>query len=165
MNKKSLHETMAVSMAASETSLSYVFLILAPDFICILKFLYSISLFVRRSYFEVFWFTHHLFVVFFIGLLFHGFGYVFFQIFTFTFYSLTKRFVSKNRTFTINQNYVFLIFRELLRSQNNLSEHDPNKCSQGDNYDTLPECQIKPKFSAAGPKVLIHLIFTEKKIT
>lgn len=30
--------------------------------------------FVRRSYFEVFWFTHHLFVVFFIGLFLHGFG-------------------------------------------------------------------------------------------
>lgn len=28
---------------------------------------------IRRSYFEVFWFTHHLFVVFFIGLVFHGF--------------------------------------------------------------------------------------------
>ena len=32
--------------------------------------------FFRRSYFEVFWFTHHLFVVFFIGMLFHGFGWV-----------------------------------------------------------------------------------------
>ncbi|CAN9498402.1 unnamed protein product [Ophioblennius macclurei] len=29
---------------------------------------------IRRSYFEVFWYTHHLFVVFFIGLVFHGFG-------------------------------------------------------------------------------------------
>ncbi|CAB1459176.1 unnamed protein product [Pleuronectes platessa] len=29
---------------------------------------------IRRSYFEVFWFTHHLFVIFFIGLVFHGFG-------------------------------------------------------------------------------------------
>ncbi|XP_020776457.1 cytochrome b-245 heavy chain [Boleophthalmus pectinirostris] len=28
---------------------------------------------IRRSYFEVFWFTHHLFVIFFIGLVFHGF--------------------------------------------------------------------------------------------
>lgn len=28
---------------------------------------------IRRSYFEVFWFTHHLFVLFFIGLVVHGF--------------------------------------------------------------------------------------------
>ena len=31
---------------------------------------------IRRSYFEVFWFVHHLFVVFFIGLVAHGFGYL-----------------------------------------------------------------------------------------
>ncbi|NP_001085924.1 cytochrome b-245, beta polypeptide L homeolog [Xenopus laevis] len=29
---------------------------------------------IRRSYFEVFWYTHHLFVVFFIGLVIHGVG-------------------------------------------------------------------------------------------
>uniref|UniRef100_A0A8C9W595 NADPH oxidase 2 n=1 Tax=Scleropages formosus TaxID=113540 RepID=A0A8C9W595_SCLFO len=29
---------------------------------------------IRRSYFEVFWFTHHLFVIFFIGLVLHGIG-------------------------------------------------------------------------------------------
>ncbi|XP_043107902.1 cytochrome b-245 heavy chain [Puntigrus tetrazona] len=29
---------------------------------------------IRRSYFEVFWFTHHLFIVFFIGLVTHGIG-------------------------------------------------------------------------------------------
>ncbi|XP_063314064.1 cytochrome b-245 heavy chain [Pelobates fuscus] len=29
---------------------------------------------IRRSYFEVFWYTHHLFVVFFIGLVIHGAG-------------------------------------------------------------------------------------------
>nr|XP_033805109.1 cytochrome b-245 heavy chain isoform X2 [Geotrypetes seraphini] len=29
---------------------------------------------IRRSYFEVFWFTHHLFIVFFIGLVIHGVG-------------------------------------------------------------------------------------------
>ncbi|KAG7261069.1 hypothetical protein CRUP_031664 [Coryphaenoides rupestris] len=29
---------------------------------------------IRRSYFEVFWYTHHLFVFFFIGLVFHGAG-------------------------------------------------------------------------------------------
>ncbi|KAM9741761.1 NADPH oxidase 1 [Menidia menidia] len=29
---------------------------------------------IRRSYFEVFWYTHHLFVIFFAGLVFHGAG-------------------------------------------------------------------------------------------
>uniref|UniRef100_A0A674IHI8 NADPH oxidase 2 n=2 Tax=Terrapene triunguis TaxID=2587831 RepID=A0A674IHI8_9SAUR len=29
---------------------------------------------IRRSYFEVFWYTHHLFVIFFIGLVIHGAG-------------------------------------------------------------------------------------------
>ncbi|XP_076826428.1 NADPH oxidase 2 isoform X2 [Brachyhypopomus gauderio] len=29
---------------------------------------------IRRSYFEVFWFTHHLFIIFFIGLVLHGIG-------------------------------------------------------------------------------------------
>ncbi|KAK3509883.1 hypothetical protein QTP70_018506 [Hemibagrus guttatus] len=29
---------------------------------------------IRRSYFEVFWFTHHLFIIFFIGLVLHGVG-------------------------------------------------------------------------------------------
>uniref|UniRef100_UPI0037E7D25D cytochrome b-245 heavy chain n=1 Tax=Semicossyphus pulcher TaxID=241346 RepID=UPI0037E7D25D len=29
---------------------------------------------IRRSYFEVFWYTHHLFIIFFIGLVLHGFG-------------------------------------------------------------------------------------------
>lgn len=32
---------------------------------------------IRRSYFEVFWYTHHLFVIFFIGLVIHGAGWVF----------------------------------------------------------------------------------------
>ncbi|XP_030066311.1 NADPH oxidase 1 isoform X1 [Microcaecilia unicolor] len=30
--------------------------------------------FIRRCYFEVFWYTHHLFIVFFAGLLIHGIG-------------------------------------------------------------------------------------------
>lgn len=29
---------------------------------------------IRRSYFEVFWYTHHFFIIFFIGLVFHGYG-------------------------------------------------------------------------------------------
>lgn len=35
---------------------------------------------IRRSYFEVFWYIHHLFVIFFIGLVIHGAGYVFYYI-------------------------------------------------------------------------------------
>ena len=31
----------------------------------------------RRSYFEVFWYTHHLFVVFFVGLIVHGMQWVY----------------------------------------------------------------------------------------
>uniref|UniRef100_A0A8C2WLY8 NADPH oxidase 1 n=1 Tax=Cyclopterus lumpus TaxID=8103 RepID=A0A8C2WLY8_CYCLU len=31
---------------------------------------------IRRSYFEVFWYTHHLFVIFFLGLVIHGVGYI-----------------------------------------------------------------------------------------
>ncbi|XP_058880726.1 NADPH oxidase 3-like [Acipenser ruthenus] len=34
----------------------------------------SSTQFIRRSFHELFWFTHHLFVVFFIGLVFHGAG-------------------------------------------------------------------------------------------
>lgn len=29
---------------------------------------------IRRSYFEVFWYVHHLFIIFFAGLVFHGAG-------------------------------------------------------------------------------------------
>ena len=29
---------------------------------------------IRRSYFELFWYTHHLFVVFFVFLIIHGYG-------------------------------------------------------------------------------------------
>ncbi|CAB3999131.1 cytochrome b-245 heavy chain-like [Paramuricea clavata] len=39
----------------------------------ILMFTSSTEL-LRRSYFEVFWYTHHLFIIFFAGLLVHGFG-------------------------------------------------------------------------------------------
>lgn len=28
--------------------------------------------FIRRNYFEVFWYTHHLFIIYFIGLVIHG---------------------------------------------------------------------------------------------
>uniref|UniRef100_A0A669D4U6 NADPH oxidase 1 n=1 Tax=Oreochromis niloticus TaxID=8128 RepID=A0A669D4U6_ORENI len=31
---------------------------------------------IRRSYFEVFWYTHHLFIIFFAGLVFHGAGFL-----------------------------------------------------------------------------------------
>ncbi|XP_054886313.1 cytochrome b-245 heavy chain-like isoform X2 [Poeciliopsis prolifica] len=31
---------------------------------------------IRRSYFEVFWYTHHLFIIFFAGLVIHGIGFI-----------------------------------------------------------------------------------------
>uniref|UniRef100_A0A3B5MEK4 NADPH oxidase 1 n=1 Tax=Xiphophorus couchianus TaxID=32473 RepID=A0A3B5MEK4_9TELE len=31
---------------------------------------------IRRNYFEVFWYTHHLFIIFFAGLVIHGIGYI-----------------------------------------------------------------------------------------
>ncbi|XP_036596124.1 NADPH oxidase 1 [Trichosurus vulpecula] len=34
----------------------------------------SATEFIRRCYFEVFWYTHHLFVIYFIGLVIHGLG-------------------------------------------------------------------------------------------
>ncbi|XP_043830356.1 NADPH oxidase 1 isoform X2 [Dromiciops gliroides] len=34
----------------------------------------SATEFIRRCYFEVFWYTHHLFVIYFIGLVIHGIG-------------------------------------------------------------------------------------------
>jgi len=42
--------------------------------LCLIIMVSSSTELIRRSYFEVFWFTHHLFVIFFIGLVFHGFG-------------------------------------------------------------------------------------------
>lgn len=42
--------------------------------LCLILMLSSSTDLVRRSYFETFWFTHHLFVVFFAGLVVHGTG-------------------------------------------------------------------------------------------
>ncbi|XP_065056844.1 cytochrome b-245 heavy chain-like [Rhopilema esculentum] len=39
---------------------------------CLIIMVSSSTELIRRSYFEVFWFTHHLFIVFFIGLIIHG---------------------------------------------------------------------------------------------
>lgn len=40
--------------------------------LCLILMVTSATDLIRRSYFEVFWFTHHLFVIFFIGLIVHG---------------------------------------------------------------------------------------------
>ncbi|XP_064595646.1 cytochrome b-245 heavy chain-like [Liolophura sinensis] len=40
--------------------------------LCLIVMVSSATEVIRRSYFEVFWFTHHLFVIFFIGLVLHG---------------------------------------------------------------------------------------------
>ena len=69
---------------------------------------------VRRSYFEVFWFTHHLFVVFFIGVFIHGAG-------------------------------------RLIRSQNNVKQHDPNVCKDIADW-SKPPCNVDPQFSNPGPQ-------------
>uniref|UniRef100_A0ABM5FY60 NADPH oxidase 2 n=1 Tax=Pogona vitticeps TaxID=103695 RepID=A0ABM5FY60_9SAUR len=42
--------------------------------LCLILIITSSTKTIRRSYFEVFWFTHHLFVIFFIGLAIHGAG-------------------------------------------------------------------------------------------
>ncbi|XP_052244445.1 cytochrome b-245 heavy chain-like isoform X2 [Dreissena polymorpha] len=42
--------------------------------IALILILSSSTEIIRRSYFEVFWFTHHLFVIFFIGIIIHGIG-------------------------------------------------------------------------------------------
>ncbi|XP_030000513.1 NADPH oxidase 1 [Sphaeramia orbicularis] len=42
--------------------------------LCLILIITSSMEVIRRSYFEVFWYTHHLFVIFFAGLVFHGAG-------------------------------------------------------------------------------------------
>ncbi|XP_039111773.1 cytochrome b-245 heavy chain [Hyaena hyaena] len=42
--------------------------------LCLILIITSSTKTIRRSYFEVFWYTHHLFVIFFIGLAIHGAG-------------------------------------------------------------------------------------------
>ncbi|CAL8263260.1 unnamed protein product [Lota lota] len=42
--------------------------------LCLILIITSSMEVIRRSYFEVFWYTHHLFVIFFIGLVIHGAG-------------------------------------------------------------------------------------------
>ncbi|XP_037368987.1 cytochrome b-245 heavy chain, partial [Talpa occidentalis] len=40
--------------------------------LCLILIITSSTKTIRRSYFEVFWYTHHLFVIFYIGLVIHG---------------------------------------------------------------------------------------------
>jgi NADPH oxidase len=40
--------------------------------ICLLVMVSSSTLLIRRSFYEIFWFLHHLFIVFFVGLMLHG---------------------------------------------------------------------------------------------
>ncbi|XP_077433309.1 NADPH oxidase 1 [Vanacampus margaritifer] len=42
--------------------------------LCLILIITSSMEVIRRSYFEVFWYTHHLFIIFFIGLVIHGAG-------------------------------------------------------------------------------------------
>lgn len=41
--------------------------------LCLIVIVFSATEFIMRSYFEIFWFTHHLFVIFFVFLVVHGF--------------------------------------------------------------------------------------------
>ncbi|KAJ7378936.1 hypothetical protein OS493_019632 [Desmophyllum pertusum] len=40
--------------------------------LCLILMLSSSTELIRRSYFEVFWYNHHMFVIFYIGLVLHG---------------------------------------------------------------------------------------------
>ena len=40
--------------------------------LCLMIMLSSSTALIRRSFYEIFWFTHHLFIVFFVGLIIHG---------------------------------------------------------------------------------------------
>ncbi|XP_043913547.1 NADPH oxidase 1-like [Protopterus annectens] len=42
--------------------------------LCLILIITSSTETIRRSYYEVFWYTHHLFIIFFAGLVFHGAG-------------------------------------------------------------------------------------------
>jgi NADPH oxidase len=41
-------------------------------FLCLLMMVGSSTSLIRRSFYEIFWFTHHLFIIFFIGVMLHG---------------------------------------------------------------------------------------------
>ncbi|KAL0974117.1 hypothetical protein UPYG_G00215870 [Umbra pygmaea] len=66
---RSLHITPTLLVFTSIAGLTGVVITLA----LILMITSSMEV-IRRSYFEVFWYTHHLFIVFFAGLVFHGAG-------------------------------------------------------------------------------------------
>jgi len=61
------------------------------------------SLFCRRSYFEVFWYNHHLFVVFYIGLVLHGIQYVVYYFPISIFVEVFKDFAE---AVSLNENYI-----------------------------------------------------------
>ena len=59
------------------------------------------------------------------------------------------------RLYLISHFAYFFVFRELLRSQSNLSDHKPEICINVAvaNWKTNDNCKKDPMFAAAGPKV------------
>lgn len=78
--------------------------------LCLLVILSSSTTLIRRSFYEIFWFAHHLCIVFFICLIIHG-------------------------------------FQGLVRSQVNLSDHNPEICSKlYRQWGIDQQCLIYPRF-------------------
>uniref|UniRef100_A0A8C1YCI9 Cytochrome b-245, beta polypeptide (chronic granulomatous disease) n=1 Tax=Cyprinus carpio TaxID=7962 RepID=A0A8C1YCI9_CYPCA len=67
--RKNIHLSQTIVMFTTIAGLTGVVITLA-----LILIITSSMEVIRRSYFEVFWFTHHLFIVFFIGLVAHGIG-------------------------------------------------------------------------------------------
>ena len=63
--------------------------------------------------------------------------------------------MKSSRLYFISHFAYFFVFRELLRSQSNLSDHKPEICINVKvaNWKTNDNCKQDPMFAAAGPKV------------
>lgn len=63
--------------------------------------------------------------------------------------------MKSSRLYFISHFAYFFVFRELLRSQSNLSDHKPEICINVKvaNWKTNDNCKKDPMFAAAGPKV------------
>ncbi len=106
----------------------------------------------RRSYFEVFWYTHHLFVIFFIGCIFHAFGWV---PPCFSLNLIRNKTTVKSLKTLPNTYNLVLHCRGMVRSQSNIVQHKPEDCkdlyAQWNNTTTCPT----PTFAPGEPMVSI----------
>ena len=110
----------------------------------------------RRSYFETFWFTHHLFIVFFACLVVHGTGWVpYSRIFLLAILLLIWSISSFFFLFCLNFGFIWIIFRNLLRYQTNMNEHDPEICKDLKLWEnrTHPCYLIRPQFATSAAMV------------